>query len=984
MAKKKQTDPKAETAARIKRTEAYAERVRALFAATVNQILALNKTIPTLKPGEMFSFDAQSLKKQNEVERLLRQLHSVATMAIQQGITLEWGQANIAADNLVKSVFGQAVLSSPEFKAWGGRNGAAMKAFINRSEKGLNLSDRVWKAVQQLREEMEVAITISVGEGQSAQKMSQSVRQYLNDPDLMFRRFRYKAGEEIEYDEDGNEIGKKIIWGRKWKKRIKKPDGSYGWIDYDRDDYKTGAGVYKSSAKNAMRVARTETNIAYRRADHERWQAMDFVLGQRVSMSKDHPKKDICDKLAGDYPKDFVFDGWHPQCFCYVTPITIPPEETAKLTEMMLAGEDWRGELARLKRGREITSYPDNFKSWVRDNADNIQAARDRGTEPYFIRNNARAINNIINPPKTLTPGEIADQRHAARTDADKQTILNRWQERKERIEAEKKTSHITAVASTYGNRILDIMGDIPGVDTTALRAAIKAGDPTLIQDEAKKLRDLGKQFKADAHLALGTASDYGEISGANLQAAIKAGNIKSIWEQTKALQSKIATTKQAEADLSDVIPNAHDWHKKFKLSELEDTKKAVISRMAKETFSSPEAKKRWLEREIKWVEDHKKYDTWPVAKAAYEKELRATERKVEEAAILASVQNALAYALVTSDANYQKLVSEMRAILSTPNYSIATAKAKAAILNKAFTDLQKKESGDTSQPAVIGTPEKARRETLDEMRQRMGADAPKTLSKLEKAIAKYEASSKYGDEAKKHKTEIEEIMRKVFDEHDFGMNVDENVIELLLSSYFKNTFEVGGGHGYVGSSKTTGKIETSHRRLTAAHELFGLSKDVAKSQLPRHDYEKYGNLLDHNIKESLYNNTATQYGRIEVRFKKSSVVATWTPQDSLGCRCQPSLTSDPKACSFDDMHNVPHDTTESVKDLNKFKNSYIWSYLELQYHGELTLDCVESIAFPYDITEQSRAHLLQVARQWKARGVKVYFLTISDGLKQL
>lgn len=440
MAKKKPTsDPKAETTARIKRTEAYAERVRLMFAATVNQILALNKTLPKLQPGEMFSFDSQSLKKQNEVEKLLRQLHSVATMAIQQGITLEWSQANAAADALVKSVFGQAVLSTPEFKAWGARNGAAMQAFISRSEKGLNLSDRVWKAVRQLRDEMEVAITVSVGEGQSAQKISQSVRKYLNDPDLMFRRFRYKAGEEPILDEDGKEIGKKIIWGKKWKKRIKKPDGTYGWIDYDRDSYKTGAGVYKSSAKNAMRVARTETNIAYRRADHERWQAMDFVLGQRVSMSKNHPKKDICDKLAGDYPKDFVFDGWHPQCFCFVTPITIPPEETAKLTEMMLNGEDWKSELARLKRGREITSYPDNFKQWVTDNADNIQAARERGTEPYFIRNNGAAIDNIINPPKALTektnttrtPQEIAKERHAARTTEDVEKIQSEWNRRR-------------------------------------------------------------------------------------------------------------------------------------------------------------------------------------------------------------------------------------------------------------------------------------------------------------------------------------------------------------------------------------------------------------------------------------------------------------------------------------------------------------------------------------------------------------------------
>lgn len=42
MAKKAYSpDPKAETIKRIQRTEAYAEKVRQLFAATVNEILAL-------------------------------------------------------------------------------------------------------------------------------------------------------------------------------------------------------------------------------------------------------------------------------------------------------------------------------------------------------------------------------------------------------------------------------------------------------------------------------------------------------------------------------------------------------------------------------------------------------------------------------------------------------------------------------------------------------------------------------------------------------------------------------------------------------------------------------------------------------------------------------------------------------------------------------------------------------------------------------
>ena len=76
MAKKQGIDPKASTAARIKRTEAYAEKVRMLFAQTVNEILALNKTLPKLDDGVMFSFDGESMKKQKEVEALLRRTFS--------------------------------------------------------------------------------------------------------------------------------------------------------------------------------------------------------------------------------------------------------------------------------------------------------------------------------------------------------------------------------------------------------------------------------------------------------------------------------------------------------------------------------------------------------------------------------------------------------------------------------------------------------------------------------------------------------------------------------------------------------------------------------------------------------------------------------------------------------------------------------------------------------------------------------------------
>lgn len=645
---KKQTDPKTHTLARIKRTEAYAERVRLLFATTVNEILALNKSVPQLGEGEMFSFDAESAKKQKEVERLLRQLHSVATMAIESGIRLEWAQANVECDKLVQSCFGKKVLESPEFTAWTQRNKSAMSAFINRSENGLNLSQRVWKSVRQLRDEMEVAITVSVGEGESAASMSRKVRQYLNDPDLMFRRFRYKDPETGE-------------WKRKWKKRIKDPvTGKVSWIDYDKSSYQddwTGPGYYKSSAQNAMRVARTETNIAYRRADQARWEQMDFVLGQRVQLSRSHPKKDICDKLAGDYPKDFVFDGWHPQCFCYVTPITIDPMETKEVEEAFLNGGDWRSVMRKLTAKRQIKDYPENFKSWVRENEDNLTVARQRGTEPYFIRNNAAAINDILDPaPKKLTPLEIAERRHEARTPEQEEEIKLRWAERQQRIENEKKAAEAERIRieriNTTASKVLDTVTrrgfDTLGISTSDLEVAIKSGDSDLIQAQTRTLAlamsAKQKLIKATAMNVSKVADKWNEVDKSQLEDAMTGGDIVKINAATRALAQSISAMKKQEAALSNIIPDVHTWHEQFTIAELQQVHTAVETKLNSISSMQLYEQVKAIEKEIKYVIDptylkpHKLYPTWKVAQDAYLKKLAEVKHQIA----VAEAQDAL------------------------------------------------------------------------------------------------------------------------------------------------------------------------------------------------------------------------------------------------------------------------------------------------------------------------------------------------------
>lgn len=150
--------------------------------------------------------------------------------------------------------------------------------------------------------------------------------------------------------------------------------------------------MYRSSYKNARRLAVTEVNNAYRKADSDRWQKLDFVIGVRVQLSNNHTYRDhkgrirtlvdICDDLKGDYPKDFVFTSWHPHCRCIATPILKSRAEMKADRERILRGEE------PTPSPNEIKEMPANFKQWQKTNASRIQGAMERGSLPHWIKDN--------------------------------------------------------------------------------------------------------------------------------------------------------------------------------------------------------------------------------------------------------------------------------------------------------------------------------------------------------------------------------------------------------------------------------------------------------------------------------------------------------------------------------------------------------------------------------------------------------------------
>ena len=376
------------------RTEGYAANVRTIYQNAFSEINEIEK--PTyLVDGTPFSYSEYGY----EVQPILRRMYSKTYQTIRGGVQKEWMFASENNDELVKAVFGEHAIEDHHFARYFLRNKEGMDAFFARKTEGLSLSQKVWNYTGQFKSELENTLDLAIGEGTPANRLASKIQEYLNEPDRWYRRFRVKIGE----DEDGNPI-----YGRKWKRRVfNQEDGIYQWIDDDPKHYHPGRGVYRSSYRNAQRLARTETNIAYRTADYDRWQQLDFVVGVEIKLSNNHPIPDICDELKGIYPKDFKWVGWHPNCRCYMVPVLAPQQDIDKMLEAIMDGEE-PGQLS-VEPTNEVEDVPEVFKKWLEDpkTQERMEKAETKGTLPYFIRDNKKIVDGVLKPP---TPEELHHQ----------------------------------------------------------------------------------------------------------------------------------------------------------------------------------------------------------------------------------------------------------------------------------------------------------------------------------------------------------------------------------------------------------------------------------------------------------------------------------------------------------------------------------------------------------------------------------------------
>lgn len=340
-----------------------------------------------------FSFSDYPLTKE-AIRQLQSQLMNDVSAIIMRGTSEEWKESNLVQDLVAKKVltaYAGTSKQGDEYSRYFETNPDALKNFQERKDRGMNLSTRVWNLSEQYKSELEEAITAAIAPGTSAMSLAAQVKQYLKYPDKRFRRIKEKLA-----------------------------DGTIKWhLSKNAKAFHPGngkPGVYRSSARNAQRLARTEINMSYRTAEQKRWEQFDFVVGYEIKTTQNgHHVTDICDDLKGKYPKSFKFTGWHPQCMCYCIPIL-------KTEYEFWADDD-------VKSVNEVTDVPKNFKQWIIDNEERINAAEKRGNLPYFISDNREVVEDVLYP-KGSKKNSGVDAKYHSIDDVIQAWDSNRFEER--------------------------------------------------------------------------------------------------------------------------------------------------------------------------------------------------------------------------------------------------------------------------------------------------------------------------------------------------------------------------------------------------------------------------------------------------------------------------------------------------------------------------------------------------------------------------
>lgn len=648
----------------------YNKRLGRLYSDYVKKLTSLGYGEDVLEDDALFNFDnfPQLKARLNDI---FNDYYQNSLLCYKSGIT---DGVALAYNHDEMVIGGYSVLTDKAIRV--ARDTAAATFISNRlkTKNGLNLAQIIWNYCQQTKSEFEMAMSNTIADGikkgSSAEEIGKSIRKYLNDPDMMYRRYH-----TIKVLKNGKK--KDVVTWR--RRRI--IDGKVRFIEEPLE--KVGMGVYRSARKNALRVARTEINSAYHKARNERWQNEPFVIGQYIHVSPQHNIDDICNDLEGRYPKDYVWISWHPQCICTSDPITIQGEEKKEFYKRLMAGEDMSNYVSPFA----VLTMPEKYNQYIKDNSEAIVKAGMRGKLAWHLQDNTKYWAHLLSPSdrkklglKAVSSKELilakAKERHALRTKEQIDKIQSRW-------DKHRRDYYNGLVHNLLGSKsVTDIKSQDLFERYYAIRYAIKdkksASEIASLFDRFKR----GYQTKlawTDRKVAMNVmkvAANYGETDVSSVLSALKSTNYTLARKEAKKLANAISAIKKDELSLSALIPDVNKWHKQFTSQELHGVYDAVEAKLAQ--WQSLTLEKQASKLQFEAVDFlggnmhgvQQKYATWKVSQAAYLKKLDEVKTAIDWVNINKAYADVKGYK--TQSKIYHKLIYDLEHAMLAKDKTLA------------------------------------------------------------------------------------------------------------------------------------------------------------------------------------------------------------------------------------------------------------------------------------------------------------------------
>ena len=648
----------------------YNKRLGRLYSDYVKKLTSLGYGEDVLEDDALFNFDNFPQLKER-LNDIFNDYYQNSLLCYKSGIT---DGVALAYNHDEMVIGGYSVLTDKAIRV--ARDTAAATFIANRlkTKNGLNLAQTIWNYCQQTKSEFEMAMSNTIADGikkgSSAEEIGKSIRRYLNDPDMMYRRYH-----TIKVQKNGKK--KDVVTWR--RRRI--IDGKVRFIEEPLE--KVGMGVYRSARKNALRVARTEINAAYHKARNERWQNEPFVIGQYIHVSPQHNIDDICNDLEGRYPKDYVWVSWHAQCICTSDPITIQGEEKKEFYKRLMAGEDMSNYVSPFA----VLTMPEKYNQYIKDNSEAIVKAGMRGKLAWHLQDNTKYWAHLLSPSdrkklglKAVSSKELilakAKERHALRTKEQIDKIQSRW-------DKHRRDYYNGLVHNLLGSKsVTDIKSQDLFERYYAIRYAIKdkksASEIASLFDRFKR----GYQTKlawTDRKVAMNVmkvAANYGETDVSSVLSALKSANYTLARKEAKMLANAISAIKKDELSLSTLIPDVNKWHKQFTSQELHGVYDAVEAKLAQ--WQSLTLEKQASKLQFEAVDFlggnmygvQQKYATWKVSQAAYLKKLDEVNTAIDWININKAYADVKGYS--TQSKVYHKILFDLKNAMVSQDKDLA------------------------------------------------------------------------------------------------------------------------------------------------------------------------------------------------------------------------------------------------------------------------------------------------------------------------